>query len=90
MEGCVKFNPFYVREIREKSSGLLRFESGPDNSKTMSVDMGAGHGDRGGQALCGVVLDAVFHAGQVIPLSAEIKHRAKTKLLEISWSWFAH
>ena len=64
MEGCVKFNPFYVREIREKSSGLLRFESGPDNSKTMSGHIG--HGEQGGQALCGVVLDAVFHAGQVV------------------------
>ena len=64
MEGCVKFNPFYVREIREKSSGLLRFESGPDNSKTMSGNIG--HEEQGGQALCGVVLDAVFHAGQVV------------------------
>ena len=68
MEGCVKFNPFYVREMREKSSGLLRFESGPDNSKTMSGNMGIGHGAEGGHALCGVVLDAVFHAGQVIKI----------------------
>ena len=78
VEGCIKFNPFYVREIREKSgnyrmsgekSTVLRFESAPDNSKTMS-----GNPERSsnqpGQALCEVVLDAVWHAQQVKTLSS--------------------
>ena len=47
----------------EKST-VLRFESAPDNSKTMS-----GNPERSsnqpGQALCEVVLDAVWHAQQV-------------------------
>jgi hypothetical protein len=69
MEGCVKFNPFFVREIREnkvsgeKSTGILRFESGPDHSKVMSGNVERGRD--GGRALCGVVLDAVWHAAQV-------------------------
>ena len=81
MEGCIKFNPFYVREIREKSgmvrsgektTGLMRFESGPDNSKTMSGNPERSSNDAG-NALCEVVLDAVWHAQQVgrVPAMAD-------------------
>ena len=78
VEGCVKFNPFYLREVREqfsagllrsgeKTTGLLRFDSPADNSKTMAgnPDIPSLHLSQGGQALCGVVLDAVWHASQV-------------------------
>ena len=81
MEGCIKFNPFYVREIREKygmvrsgekTTGLMRFESGPDNSKTMSGNPERSSNDAG-NALCEVVLDAVWHAQQVgrVPAMAD-------------------
>ena len=81
MEGCIKFNPFYVREIREKSgmvrsgektTGLMRFESGPDKSKTMSGNPERSSNDAG-NALCEVVLDAVWHAQQVgrVPAMAD-------------------
>ena len=81
MEGCIKFNPFYVREIREKygmvrsgekTTGLMRFESGPDKSKTMSGNPERSSNDAG-NALCEVVLDAVWHAQQVgrVPAMAD-------------------
>ena len=50
----------------------MRFESGPDNSKTMSGNPERSSNDAG-NALCEVVLDAVWHAQQVgrVPAMAD-------------------
>ena len=56
----------------EKTTGLMRFESGPDKSKTMSGNPERSSNDAG-NALCEVVLDAVWHAQQVgrVPAMAD-------------------